>query len=88
VVAALNTVAKWVAKLPALAALEPASASPTLRPAPASPTPASPTPASPTPEIQALPARRPTWQGTKRQRAQVEAEDLLQAQILGEIEAT
>jgi hypothetical protein len=83
VVAALNTVAKWVAKLPALAALEPASASPTLKPALASPT-----PASPTPEIQALPARRPTWQGTKRQRAQVEAEDLLQAQILGEIEAT
>jgi hypothetical protein len=76
-----------VAKLPALAALEPAlkpaSASPTLRLAPASPT-----PASLTLEIQALPARRPTWQGTKRQRAQVEAEDLLQAQILSEIEAT
>ena len=71
VVAALNTVAKWVAKLPP----------------PAAPTPG-PAPASPTPEVQALPARRPARQGTKRQRAQVEAEDLLQAQILGEIEAT
>jgi hypothetical protein len=82
VVAALNTVAKWVAKLP-LPAAPAASASPTPGPAPASPT-----PASPTPEVQALPARRPARHGTKRQRAQVEAEDLLQAQILGEIEAT
>jgi len=82
VVAALNTVAKWVAKLP-LPAAPAASASPTPGPALASPT-----SASPTAEVQALPARRPARHGTKRQRAQVEAEDLLQAQILGEIEAT
>jgi hypothetical protein len=48
VVAALNTIAKWVAKLPPPAA--PA--------APAAPTPG-PAPASPTPEVQALLARRP-----------------------------
>jgi hypothetical protein len=78
VVAALNTVAKWVAKLPP-AALEPVPASsPTPRPALA----------SPTPEVEVLPRRRPARQGTKRRQAQVDAEDLLQAQILGEIEAT
>ena len=66
VVAALNTVAKWVAKLP-LPATPTASASPT----------PGPTPASPTPEVQALPAWRPARHSTKRQRAQVEAEDLL-----------
>lgn len=52
-VAALNTVAKWVAKLPLLVAPA-ASASPTPSLALASPTPASPTPASPTLEVQAL----------------------------------
>jgi len=53
---------------------------------------ASPTPglalASPTPEFEALPRQRGPRQGTKRQRRQVDAEDLLQAQILGEIDAT
>ena len=78
VVVALNTVAKWVAKLP-LVALEPVLAS--------SPTPG-PAPASPTPEVEVLPRRRPARQGTKRRQAQVDAEDLVQAQILGEIEAT
>jgi hypothetical protein len=64
VVVALNTVAKWVAKLPP-AALELA-----LEPAPAS---------SPTPEAEVLPQRRPARQGTKRRQAQVDAEDLVQA---------
>jgi hypothetical protein len=70
VAAALNTVAEWVAKLPALAVLEPEL--PLL---------------SPTPEVEVLPARRPT-QGNKRRRVQVDSEDLLQAQILGEMAAT
>ena len=68
-VAALNTVAKWVAKLP---------------PAAPEPVPAS----SPTPEVKVLPRRQPARQGTKQRQAQVDAEDLVQAQILGEIEAT
>ena len=82
VVAALNTVTKWVAKLPPPAAPA-ASASPTPSPAPA----LAPALGSQPPEVEALPARRPARQSTKR-RAQVDAEDLLQAQILGEIEAT
>jgi hypothetical protein len=69
VVTALETVAKWVAKL-----LPPAS--PTPRPAPP----------SPTPEVEALPARRPARDSTKRRQAQVDVDDLVQAQILGEID--
>ena len=71
-VEALNAVAKWVAKLPA-PALAPA-------PAPALP-PASPIAGpssalgSPIPEVDALPARRPTRQGTRRRRALVDVED-------------
>ena len=66
VVAALNTVAKWVAKPPPPAARAPlgpaqelASASPTPGPSPA------PAPGSPTLEVAALPVRRPARQSTK-----------------------
>jgi hypothetical protein len=74
VVTALSTVAEWVAKLPgpAPAVLEP---EPEL------------SPLSPSPEVEVLLARRPTKQGTKRSQAQVNTEDLLQAQILGEMAA-
>ena len=44
--------------------------------------------ALPTLEFEALPRQRGPRQGTKQQRQQVDAEDLLQAQILGEIDAT
>ena len=82
VVEALDSVAKWVAKLP-LAPLE----TPALRAAPASPVPEL-GPASPTPEVEALPPRRGPRQGTKRRQAQVVAsDDAVEAQILGEIEA-
>jgi hypothetical protein len=88
VVEALNAVAKWVAKLPALA--------PAPAPAPALALPltsliAGPSSAlgSPIPEVEALLARQPTRQGTRRQRALVDVEDQdqVQAQILGEVEA-
>jgi hypothetical protein len=65
VVAALSTVAQWVANLPLAAPESP----PTPRPAPA----------SPTPEVEVLPRRRPARQGTKRRQAQVDAENLVQA---------
>ena len=38
-------------------------------------------------EVEVLPRRLPARQGTKRRRTQVDVEDLVQAQILGEIEA-
>jgi hypothetical protein len=47
-----------------------------------------PAPASPTLEFEALPWQRGPKQGTKQQRRQVDAEELLQVQILGEIDAT
>jgi hypothetical protein len=72
VVTALSTVAEWVAQLPGPA---PAVLEPEL------------SPLSPSPEVEVLPAWRPTKQGTKRSQAQVNTEDLLQAQILGEIAA-
>ena len=84
VLEALETVAKWVAKLP-LAPLE----TPAPRAAPASLVPEL-GPASPTPEVEALPPRRGPRQGTKRRQAQaqvVASDDAVEAQILGEIEA-
>jgi hypothetical protein len=74
VVTALSTVAKSVAQLPgpSPAVLEPESEL---------------SPLLPSPEVDALSARRLTKQGTKRSQAQVNTEDLLQAQILGEIAA-
>jgi hypothetical protein len=65
VVEALNSVAFWVAKLPAQG------------PAPG------PIPGL-APELEVLHRQRGPRQGTKRRQAQVDAEDLLQAQILGE----
>jgi hypothetical protein len=76
----LDTVAKWVAKL-LLVAPEPA-----LELAPVS----SPTPRlalALTLEVEVLPRQRLARQSTKRRQAQVNAEDLVQAKILGEIEA-
>jgi hypothetical protein len=67
VVDALETVARWVAKLPALV----------LPPRPAS--------VSPVLEVEALPAQQTVRRGTKQRIAQVHTEDLLQAQILGEM---
>ena len=73
-VEALNSVAFWVAKLPAPGpalgpvpgpALEPASVSLAL-------------------ELEVLHYQRGPKQGTKRRQAQVDAKDLLQAQILSE----
>jgi hypothetical protein len=69
VVEALDSVAKWVAKLP------PAPpATPALRATPALPVPEL-APASPTPEVEALPPQRGPRQGTKRRQAQVVASD-------------
>jgi hypothetical protein len=66
VVDALETVAKWVAKLPApVSPPRPASVSPVLA-------------------VEALPAQQTVRRGTKRRITQVHAEDILQAQILGE----
>jgi hypothetical protein len=79
VVEALETVAKWVAKLPPLAIPAPRAAS--ISPVPG------PVLASPTPEVEVIPRRRGPKQGTKRGRRQMEVEDQVQAQILGEIEA-
>ena len=42
---------------------------------------------SPTPEVEAIRRRRGPKQGIKRRRTQVDAEDLLQVQILGKIAA-
>jgi hypothetical protein len=99
VVEVLETVAKWIAKLPpaplATPALQAALALPVpglrARPAPGSPAPGSPALGSlalgsPAPEVQVIPRRgfregRGPRQGTKRRQAQVNAEDLVQAQI-------
>jgi hypothetical protein len=79
VVEALETVAKWVAKLP------PALQAPlALQAAPLVPVPL----ASLSLEVDVIPRRGGLRQGTKRLREQVNAEDLVQAQILGEIEAS
>jgi hypothetical protein len=72
VVTALSTVAKWVAQL--------------LGPALAVPEPEL-LPLSPSSEVEVLPAWRLTKQRTKQSQVQVNTEDLLQAQILGEIAA-
>jgi hypothetical protein len=77
-------------------ALQAALASPVsslrARPVPGSPVLGSPALGSPAPEVQVIPRRgfregRSPRQGTKRRQAQVDAEDLVQAQILGEIAA-
>jgi hypothetical protein len=82
VVEALDSVAKWVAKLPLVPLATPAP-----RAAPASPVPELAL-ASPTPDAEALPPRRGPRQGTKRRQAQVvDSESGVQAQILSEIEA-
>jgi hypothetical protein len=67
-------------------------ATPTLQAAPGSPAPGSPASGSPAPEVQVIPRRgfregRGPKQGTKRRQVQVNAEDLVQAQIQGEIAA-
>jgi hypothetical protein len=67
VVAALKTVAEWVAKLLSLAV-----------PVPELELELEFSPPSPNLEVEVLPARRPA-QGTKRRQAQVDSEDLLQA---------
>jgi hypothetical protein len=77
VVAALDTVAKWVAKLPLGARV-------IVSPVPASPVHAeSSVLGSASPEIEAIP-RRQSQRGTKRQAVQI---DPVEAQIIGEIEA-
>jgi hypothetical protein len=94
VVEVLETVAKWIAKLPpaplATPALQAALALPVpglrARPAPGSPALGSLALGSPAPEVQVIPRRgfregRGPRQGTKRRQAQVNAEDLVQAQI-------
>ena len=85
-VEALNSVAFWVAKLPApgpaLGPVPRPASEPALEPVPG---PASePASVSLAPELEVLHRRRGPKQGTKRRQAQVDAEDLLQAQILGE----
>ena len=65
---ALETVAKWVAKLPENQHPNPA-------------------PASPSPKVEPFPVWQPAKRGTKRRRAEVDAEDAVGAQIMGEIEA-
>jgi hypothetical protein len=80
---------------PALQAalVSPVPGSPALgSPALGSPAPGSPALGSPALEVQVIPRRsfregRGPRQGTKRRQAHVNAEDLVQAQILGEIEA-
>jgi hypothetical protein len=76
VMEALNTVVLWVAKLPLVAILPAALASPdpVAR-------------VSPTPEVEVIRQRQGPKQGIKHRRTQVDAEDLLQVQILGEIAA-
>jgi hypothetical protein len=82
VVKALDSVAKWVAKLPPA---PPATLAPRVAPASLVPELA---PASPTPEVEALPPRRGPRQGTNRRQAQVVAsDDAVEAHILCEIEA-
>jgi hypothetical protein len=82
VVEALDSVAKWVAKLPLVP-----PATPALRAALASPVPKLAL-ALPTPEAEALPLQRGPRQGTKRQQTQVvESDGAVEAQILGEIKA-
>jgi hypothetical protein len=91
-VEALETVAKWVAKLPLAPLATPALQAAPGSLAPGSPAPGSPASGSPAPEVQVIPRRgfregRGPKQGTKRRQAQVNAEDLVQAQIQGEIAA-
>jgi hypothetical protein len=90
VVEVLVIVAKWVAKLPPVLL-----ATPALQAALALPVPslrARPAPGSPAPKVQIIPRQgfkegRGLRQGTKQCQAQVDVEDLVQAQILGEIAA-
>ena len=92
VVEALKTVAKWVAKLPPALLTTPALQAALVSPVPGSPALGSPAPGSLALEVQVILRRsfregRGARQGTKRRQTHVNAEDLVQAQILGEIEA-